>query len=112
MTDLVADNGLQLLVVESWYRESALVLGVDREINIAQVRESRMQRVWSGIFSGDILIGSYKTPAWEALEMSSRHGSGSPTFLPHMPMHSCKGDDILKSFELPSNHSPVCCTMS
>lgn len=106
-TDLVADNGLQLLVVQGWDCEPALVLRVDREVDIPQVREPRMQRVWGGILPWHILIWGDEAPAWEALDLSSRFGNRR-TFVSHVPMHRCKRDDIFESFELPSDHSPVC----
>ena len=52
----IADDLLLLLVVECWHREAALVLRVDREVNVPKMGEVWMDRIWGDVVAGQFLI--------------------------------------------------------
>ena len=47
----VADDLFLLLVIECWHREAALVLWVDREVDVSKVGKVWMDGIWGDIFA-------------------------------------------------------------
>lgn len=56
LTGLIADNGLLLLVPESWDGEACRVVFIRSEIDVAQMSEILVQRIWGGILARHLLV--------------------------------------------------------
>lgn len=109
---LVADDRLRLLVIQRRDREAALVLRVDGEVDIAQMREIRVEGVRRDVVAGEVLVGGCEAPSCTheseplpaCLPMEYQVGH---TLLTHMPMHRSKRDGILQSLELPCDQGAM-----
>ena len=73
LTGLVVDYGAGLGVVQSWDGEATLIIGLDREVNVADVGEFRMEWIRSDIFARERLVWSDEAPAWRGEEMECQH---------------------------------------
>ena len=105
---LVADDGLGLGVVEGRHREAPGVVGVDGEVDVAQVREVGVDGVRPHVFAGEVLVRCHEAPA--LIEMLICHAAGrgcGHTLVTHMPVHHGVVDDILQTLQLASNECSV-----
>lgn len=60
---LVAHNLLCLLIVQRRHRESALVLRIHVEVDLAEMRKVLVEGIWPGVFSRDVFIGGHEAPS-------------------------------------------------
>lgn len=60
---LVADDCFLFLVVESGHSETAVVVRVDLEVDLAEVGVFWMQGVFGHVFAGAVLVIFNETPA-------------------------------------------------
>ena len=60
----VVDDRLVLLVVEGRHGEAAVVIGVHGEVDLAEVGEFWVERVWGDFLAGDVVGFGGEAPAW------------------------------------------------
>lgn len=59
----VGDDFVLEFVVQGRDGEAAGVVGVDGEVDVAEVREFGVERVWGDVLAGELLVGGCEAPA-------------------------------------------------
>lgn len=80
LTTLIVDNLVLLLVIESGDCETALVIWIDGEVNVAQMRETLVEGVWRHVGA--------------RLSLGLVRGCEAPPLLQHVPVHTRVRDEI------------------
>ena len=64
LTGFVADDGLLLDVIEARHRESAAIVGLRREVYVAEMRELWVNGVGMNVFARQLFIRSHEAPSF------------------------------------------------
>lgn len=109
-TAFVVHDTLLLLVVESWDCETTIVILVVLKVDLPEVSEAFVKRIWSRVFAWNIFIGLREPPSCTSMRRGGFHLQRGKrlTFRQHLPVHRVIGNDIFQSLEFTDNH----CTMS
>lgn len=62
-TDLIRDNAIRLGIVQSRHSEASRILRVDIKVDIAQMREARVNRVGMDIVPRNVFIWCDESPS-------------------------------------------------
>jgi len=92
LTALIAYDFLLFFVVEGGNCEAAGVVGVAFEVYVPDVCEFRVEWVWGGVCSWQVLF------VW---------CGESPAFFSHVPMNTGEGDEVFKTFQFADDESSV-----
>lgn len=84
---LVGHDAVLLDIIQCRNRESAFIILVDLEVDVAKMSEPLVDWIRSHIFARFFLVGSGKSPA----------------FLEHLPVNRSVGDEFLETFQFPYN---------
>jgi len=95
LAGFVADNGILLGVVEGGNRESAFVVLVHVEVDVAEVREALVDGVWLDVLARLVVFG----------------GGESPALLQHLPVDGGVRDEVFQALQLSYDQCSVCCEL-
>jgi len=91
LAGLVADDGVLLGIVERGHRETAFVVLVDVEVDVSEMCEAFVHRIWLDVLAGLIILRSGESPA----------------LLQHLPVDRGEGDEVLQALEIAHNQGAV-----